>query len=106
MNADLVKGFAESGLAGLVIAALFTAVYLLLKQNREQQEAHALQINQLNAANITQINTMVANFALERQKWVEMHQETAEVLRVLTGAIEKRGGRVDFHHNKSDREET
>lgn len=52
--------FANTGLSGAVLAALFTLVYILLRDKR-----------------------------IENDKWMELQKETNEVLRELSGLIRK-----------------
>lgn len=73
-----VDAFAQFGLAGLVILALF---YLVLTFMNSQKQLHD--------SFITQIQKQSEAHADERKQWLEVSEKTSEILRVYLAKLEQ-----------------
>ena len=74
-----VNAFSQFGLAGLVILALFYLVFLFINAQK-----------QLNDSFISQIQKQSELHANERNKWIELSENTNEILRTLSAQFESR----------------
>lgn len=73
-----ISAFAQFGLAGLVILALFYLVFTFLSG-----------IKTLNDSFVAQIQKQSELHAAERKQWLEVSEKTSEVIRVFSAKLEQ-----------------